>query len=142
MRDDRVTIRIFYEVFLSPSEVALRRAPRRWSVEEKRRIVELTHLAGASINAIASEHGLHPSVISQWRKLYREGKLAERSSRETETSKPAMFLPVTVGRKNAMAASSSRDLLEVALPSGVVLRMETFMLDPQLLCALLAQLQR
>jgi transposase len=128
---------------LSASEVALRRTPRHWSTEEKRRIVELTHRAGASINTIAREHDVHPTVLSQWRKLYREGELAERSlGKDAEDSKPSIFLPVTVGRKNAMAGPSSCNLLEVVLPSGVVLRMETSTLDPQLLCAILAQLQR
>ena len=128
---------------MSRSELGTPRIPRRWSVEEKRRIVELTQVAGASISAIAHEHDVHPTVVSQWRKLYREGKLAERSPQNgLKASDPAMFLPVKLQSKTALTALAGHTLLEVALPSGTVIRIETPVLDAQLLCTLLAQVQR
>ena len=48
---------------------------RRWPAAEKRRIVELTLSANASIGAIAREHGLNPSSLSLWKRLYRAGRL-------------------------------------------------------------------
>jgi transposase-like protein len=42
---------------------------------EKRRIVQLTLVEGASVVAIAHEHGVHPNSLGQWKALYRAGKL-------------------------------------------------------------------
>jgi transposase-like protein len=52
------------------------RAPRRrWPLAEKRRIVELTLGEGASLLAVAREHGVHPNSLGRWKALYRAGKL-------------------------------------------------------------------
>jgi transposase len=37
---------------------------RRWSDEDKRRIVGETLVPDASVNVVAKRHGLHPSQIS------------------------------------------------------------------------------
>jgi len=51
---------------------------RRRSVEEKREIAEASLKPGASIRAVAEAHGVHPSQVGKWRRLYRGG-----SSRKT-----------------------------------------------------------
>ena len=60
------------EAVESPTE----RAPRRcWPPAENRRIVELTQRAGASVLAIAREHGVHPTSLNHWKALCRAGKI-------------------------------------------------------------------
>src|SRR3954471_23793033 len=51
-----------------------RRQP--FSAEEKRRLVAETLRPGASVAAVAREHGVHPNQLFKWRRLAREGLLA------------------------------------------------------------------
>ena len=58
---------------------------RRRSVEEKRRIVEETLEAGASVARVARRHAVNANQLFRWRKKYREGRLG---------SQPNKLLPV------------------------------------------------
>jgi len=120
---------------------------RRWSISEKRRIVELTLCEGASIRTIAVEHGVCPTSLSQWRTQYRAGKLdAQLPQASRARASSALFLPVTIAsavarpRRDPIAGGPS--IVQVTLPSGAALRLETDVLDSRVVCALLAQLQR
>jgi len=48
---------------------------KRWSVEEKRRIVELTLVPGASVARIAQAEGVNANQVFLWRRAYRNGDL-------------------------------------------------------------------
>jgi transposase len=72
------------------SEGAERRV-RRWrSVAEKRRIVELTLEAGASVALVARAHGVNANQVFAWRRAFRSGGLAGPAAPATA------LLPVTV----------------------------------------------
>ena len=72
---------------------------QRWSIAEKRRIVEETLIEGASVARIARAHGVNANQVFGWRRLYRSGRLGEQ--------KPTMkLLPVRVSEK--LAASHDR----------------------------------
>jgi transposase-like protein len=152
---------------MATAEAPKRSAPRRrWPAAEKRRIVELTLRAGASIGAIAREHGLHASSLSHWKALYRAGRLdaqAQSSSRAHAAPANATFVPVSLVRAVRRPQPATRGLGPVPRParrlstdacgcgsavvqlvfgSGVTLRIETDALDAALVCALVAELQR
>jgi len=82
---------------------------RRWPASEKRRIVELTMRAGASVLEIAQEHGVHPNSLYQWKALYCSGKINAQESSLPSAALPAAsatFLPVSVvsaGRRRPVA---------------------------------------
>lgn len=46
---------------------------RRWTVEEKLRIVEESLPPGLSVSYVARRHGVAPNLLFRWRKLMREG---------------------------------------------------------------------
>jgi len=48
---------------------------RRWSVDEKRNIVQETYLPGMNLSLAARKHGISPSLLFRWRKLMEEGAL-------------------------------------------------------------------
>ena len=48
---------------------------KRWSVEEKRRIVEQTLVPGASVARIAQAEGVNANQVFLWRRAYRSGEL-------------------------------------------------------------------
>src|SRR6266403_1182330 len=69
-------------------ETPKRVARRRRSVEEKRRIVEETLEAGASVARVARRHAVNANQVFYWRKKYREGRLGKNQS--------SKLLPVTL----------------------------------------------
>lgn len=109
-------------------------------VAEKRRIVELTLREGASIRAIAHEHGISRNSLRRWQVLYHVGKLAGQpaSSVRIDASR-ATFLPVRIA---PTADGGARNVVELRLSSGAMLRIETTALESELIRTLLAQLRR
>jgi transposase-like protein len=71
------------------------------SVEEKRRIVEETLAAGASVARVARRHAVNANQVFYWRKKYREGLLGKSPS--------GKLLPVT-GAAWRMYQTSSFDI--------------------------------
>jgi len=60
---------------------------RRWSLQDKVRLVAETHQPGSMIRAVAARHGVCESLLFTWRRQAREGLLGE-------TSQSPMFMPV------------------------------------------------
>jgi transposase len=56
------------------------RKRQRRSIAEKRRIVELAMLPGASVAGVARQHGVNANMVHYWRNLYREGRLVEKKN--------------------------------------------------------------
>jgi len=129
-------------------------APRRHlPPAEKRRIVELTLVEGASVVAIAREHGVHPNSLGQWKALYRAGKLDAPVKPRARVAGPgasATFVPVSVvsevrrpqAATRSDAALGRSGVVQLMPASGATLRIETTALDAALVCALVAELQR
>jgi transposase len=59
---------------------------RRWSIEEKLRIVGETFEPGASIGQIAARHEVYPGLLFTWRRQFRNGKFSSMHE--------PLFLPV------------------------------------------------
>ena len=99
-------------------ETPKREARRRRSVEEKRRIVEETLEAGASVARVARRHAVNANQVFYWRKKYREGRLGE--------SQSSKLLPVTLsdiswgksGRASGGSSPFAVGTMEIKLPKG------------------------
>ena len=62
---------------------------RRWSKDEKSRIVEETLMPGAVVSEVARRHGVAQSLLFTWRRLVRTGEPARRDD--------SILLPVEIG---------------------------------------------
>lgn len=68
---------------------------QRRSIAEKRRIVEETLAAGASVARVARSHGINANQVFGWRRLYLAGRLGE--------PKPGIkLLPVRVSESKSV----------------------------------------
>jgi transposase len=82
------------------TQAGIAKSKRRYlSVEEKRRIVELTLVEGASVARVAQAHELNANLVFNWRRLYRTGRLGRRGE--------AKLLPVSVSAENAAVPAVS-----------------------------------
>jgi transposase len=70
---------------------------RKWTVAEKRQIVQQALMRGADLQEVAQRHGLHPSLLYTWRRRYRAGSAASKRTVPSRT----MLLPVKVRRSTA-----------------------------------------
>jgi transposase len=67
------------------------------ALEEKRQIVQETHVRGASVAVVARRHDLNPNQVFAWRRLYRQGLL-----KEDVVQADARLLPVKVSTPTVM----------------------------------------
>ena len=95
---------------------------RRWTSEQKLKIVEETLVDGSSVVAVARRHDIHPNLIYGWRRQLGNGGSAQALSTR------ARFVPVTVAqtsaasRKSKAAAFEIEPVIEVMLRNGRALR--------------------
>jgi transposase len=87
------------------------------SVEEKRRIVEETLAAGASVARVARRHAVNANQVFYWRKKYREGRLGKGPF--------SKLLPVTLSLSESTCGkpaswSSAVGSLEIKLGKGTI----------------------
>ena len=96
-------------------------ARRRRLVEEKRRIVEQTLEAGASVARVARAHGVNANQVFAWRRLYHKGLLCAKGAGSMR------FLPVaisdvpvspTVQAAGEGACNACSGTIQVELPKG------------------------
>ena len=94
---------------------------RRWGLEEKLRIVAESREHGASVRAVAARNDVYPSLLHNWRRQVREGRLAARP--------PARFVPVRMVDAAQPPAPvplpgdpPTAETIEIVLPDGCRLR--------------------
>ena len=74
---------------------------QRWSIAEKRRVVEETLVEGASVARVARAHGINANQVFGWRRLYLAGRLGE--------PKPGIkLLPVRVSESESAPIAVER----------------------------------
>lgn len=77
---------------------------RRWSYEEKVRLIEETLRPGETVCGVARRHGLAASLLFTWRRLARAGRL-----RGGQDAVPALIIRgIALGRKSWLFCGSDR----------------------------------
>lgn len=114
-------------------------APRRrhWSDADKIRIVEESFVGHRQVAATARRHGVSRSLLTIWRRQYRDGELGDETS-------PA-FIPLTLSpgtpAPTPVAQSGADDVqLEIVLRNGRRLLVSSTV-DPEKLARLLSVLE-
>ena len=81
----------------SPTQESASAKRQRWTIKQKRMIVEETLLPGASVARVARSHGVNANQVFYWRKQHLAGRLGN--------SNPAIkLLPVSVDPSPSAAA--------------------------------------
>jgi len=95
---------------------------RRYSIAEKRRMVEESFQPGASVARVARAHGVNANQVFGWRRLYQRGRLGG----NTRAAQAVELLPVTVSDtpaapvqpSTATSSSVSPGTIQLQLPRG------------------------
>jgi len=89
---------------IKTDKLGRRSAPRRkYSVAEKRAIVEETKRRGASVAVVAQRHGVNANLLFGWRRLYQQGVLSAEAAAD-----PATLLPVKVSTPTVLPSERSK----------------------------------
>lgn len=114
---------------------------RRRSATERRRVVEETLVAGASVARVALKYGVNANQVFQWRRLYRDGKLG------VPPAGTMKLLPVSVADDAEPAkleatevSSSSCGAIHIELPGEVRISLEG-VVDPAIVRVVLMSLR-
>lgn len=113
---------------------------RYWSDGDKLRIVEESFIGHRQAAATARRHGICRSLLTTWRRQYRNGELG--------SSRPVSFAPVAVTKETPTAQSKAVApcpppgcQIEIALPNGRRLIVPVVM-EPEALARVLAVVDR
>jgi len=97
---------------------------RRWSVEEKLRILGRCAEPGAMPSLVCREHGIGTGQLYTWRKQFRSGELTGFAPVTVTPAFDQLAEPeIPVEAASPILAPAAAGIIEVELPSGVKLRL-------------------
>ena len=95
-------------------------ARRRRSKQERRRIVEESLRPGVSVARLARAHQVNAKQIFHWRKLYREGLLAEQAEKPAAEWLPVRLADLSPEEPGQAQPAQACGAIEIELPRGRV----------------------
>ena len=128
-------------------------ARRRWTLEEKQRIVAESYGMPRIVSATARRNGLSVSQLFTWRRLAREGRLAEADNHRTAfvqavigcepatSSLPLLQERIEAAESSAPGPSVAPGRIEIVLVCGRRVMVDNGV-DPAALARVLAVLER
>ena len=125
-------------------EILQGRARRRWSAEDKRRLVAESFAPGETVHAVARRHGVNTSQLFTWRKRFRAqlgtpAALPPAPAFAAVEIAPVGAVPVAGDAGSEPAAAAPAGLIEVELPRGARVRISGAV-DPVVVTAALRAL--
>jgi transposase len=124
---------------VSRLEVIQTGARRRWSTEEKRRIVAESEGGLRQVSATARRYGLRPSQLFNWRRLARDGRLG--GSEEAVAFAQGVIACDRAADRPTLSAAASASRLEIVLADAVRLIVDEDV-DADALARLLGAIER
>ena len=112
---------------------------RRWTTSEKRRIVEESLEASASVVEVARRHDVHPNLLTVWRRQVRMGAFGQASASQQEDKVHFAAVAVAPDQPTRTAFAGADGTIEIVLTNGSRLRI-TGAVDPATLTAAVAAL--
>jgi transposase-like protein len=103
-------------VALASGEAERPRRRRRWTADQKLAIVRETETSGDPVAVVARRYGMNANHLFIWRQKAREGTLGRDERRKPAAAEPMRFIDLGV------VGVPAREVIEIALPSGVVVR--------------------
>ena len=101
---------------------------RRWTSQQKLRIVQETLAPGAVVIAIARRYGISTGLLYTWRRQLLAGAMSGFVPVEVTPEPPALPAPTTpaapVAAITTSAVQEPRSPIEVELPSGIKLHVD------------------
>jgi transposase len=102
---------------------------RRWSIEEKLRILGQSVAPGSSVSLVCRMHGISSGQLYTWRKQFRTGELTGFAPVAVLADAPVEQLPGPAMAPDRTAPvicaeAAALGMIEVELPSGVKLRLK------------------
>jgi transposase len=91
---------------------------RRWSMEEKLRIVHGTQAPGECVRAVVARHDVYPSLLHYWRRQLREGRLGQPELPSFVPVRLAEPAPLPDMVPPVMKERDGVERIEIALPDG------------------------
>jgi transposase len=95
---------------------------RRWSVEDKLRIVAATYEPGACVRQVAASNDVFPGLVFTWRRQVREGTLARPAAPMFLPVRAAAPLPAAGPYRNANSRGAGQ--IEIELKDGSRVRVD------------------
>ena len=122
-----------------------RRGRKRRSIAEKRRIVEQTLAAGASVAQVSLANGVNANQVFKWRRLYERGELGDGSAVGTALIPVVVSAPSEpvsrASEVNATQQASTTGTINIELPGRALISIEGSA-DAALLHSILESLRR
>ncbi len=114
---------------------------RRRSALERRRIVEETLAAGASVARVALKHGVNANQVFQWRRLHRDGKLGPSPATALKLLPVSVVEDETAPKAQPEAVvGERRGVIHMELPGGTRMSLEGDV-DPAMIRAVFKSLR-
>jgi transposase len=89
---------------------------RRYSIAEKRRIVEESFEPGTSVARVARAHGVNANQVFSWRRLYQRGRLGG----ATPAPPASNLLPVTIAEPAPAVPALAPVPVPASLQAGAI----------------------
>ncbi len=115
---------------MSPVEVITSvQRRRRWTLQEKRSMVEESDQPGLNVSIVARKYGVHPNQLFRWRKLWQQGALsAVRADEEVVPASEVKALRQQIRElqrllgKKTVEVEILRDAIEIAREKKLISR--------------------